>query len=492
MSRKLRTIELRTFQDRVDRKKQVDKRSLVQDLLSFVFSSSPFSAKTPFHGNIKWDPCQLAKQALIWSFQDSKLVSDAFEKTSEICDSLQLKNVAKTYTGFMDAIAKYRNVICEQLRIRLQSLAEDVGGKYFRDKRWVLIGFDGSRATAPRSLSNERAFCAPTHGAGKKARYNSNKSKRCPKTLPKRAKPTTPAPPEPQVWITMMWHMGLRLPWTWRLGPSNSSERGHVQEILKSEKFPKNTLFCGDAGFVGYPLWSAILKAGGNFLVRVGANASLVGLQADIKKLSGKIVLCWPKERMEAGDPPLRLRLVSVKVGKTKMWMLTSVLDERELSKKDIAKYYGMRWLIEVEFRGLKQTIDKRKLRCRNPKRLLAELDWALHAMAFAELVALRAQTQRREKENKESNYTPKDRSLAKTCRVLRRYLRNLNQKTSIDALEKDLSNAVVQKYKNKTDKRARYRPKNKDVKPLGDPIITKLTPEQRRKIREIETKNAA
>jgi len=45
-----------------------------------------------------------------------------------------------------------------------------------------------------------------------------------------------------------MWHMGLRLPWTWRLGPSNSSERGHVMEMLEKEEFPENTLFCGDAG----------------------------------------------------------------------------------------------------------------------------------------------------------------------------------------------------------------------------------------------------
>ena len=50
-----------------------------------------------------------------------------------------------------------------------------------------------------------------------------------------------------------MWHMGLRLPWTWRLGPSNSSERDHVREMLKQEAFPENTLFCGDAGFIGYP-----------------------------------------------------------------------------------------------------------------------------------------------------------------------------------------------------------------------------------------------
>jgi hypothetical protein len=104
-----------------------------------------------------------------------------------------------------------------------------------------------------------------------------------------------PQPQAPQVWITMMWHMGLRLPWTWRLGPSNSSERGHVIEMLEREKFPKDTLFCGDAGFVGYPLWSAILAAGSDFLVRVGGNIQLLSEQTDIKRQGDGIVLCWPK-----------------------------------------------------------------------------------------------------------------------------------------------------------------------------------------------------
>ena len=61
-------------------------------------------------------------------------------------------------------------------------------------------------------------------------------------------------------------------------------------EILKQEKFPENTLFCGDAGFVGYDFWKAILAAGGNFLVRVGGNVNLLSEKADIKRLGGGIV----------------------------------------------------------------------------------------------------------------------------------------------------------------------------------------------------------
>ena len=186
-----------------------------------------------------------------------------------------------------------------------------------------------------------------------------------------------PHPQEPQVWITLIWHLGLRLPWMWRLGPSNSSERAHVIDMLHAGKFPKNTLFCGDAGFVGYPLWSEILKCGGQFLVRVGANASLLAESADFTLLRKGLVLCWPKAMMRSHQRPLRLRLVKVRIGKLQVCLLTSVLESANLPTQQIIQLYKMRWGIEVEFRGLKQTLDRAKLRSRNDRRLLVELDWS-------------------------------------------------------------------------------------------------------------------
>lgn len=291
----------------------------------------------------------------------------------------------------------------------------------------------------------------------------------------------------------MLWHMGLRLPWTWRLGPSNSSERDHVKEILREEEFPASTLFCGDAGFTGYPLWSLILATGGNFLVRVGANVKLLSEQADVKKLGGGLVLCWPKGQMDSGQPPLRLRLVRVKIGKTKMWMLTSVLDRRQLGNKQIVRFYKMRWGIEVEFRGLKQTIDKHTLRCRNADRLLVELDWSLRAMAVAELLALREQIAAAEAKDEQASYDPGDRSLANTMRALRKCMRNLHKySTSTDGLMYQLSRALVQRYNNRTDKRARYRRKNPDKKALGEPTVRKLNALERRKLTEHNATTAA
>jgi hypothetical protein len=307
-----------------------------------------------------------------------------------------------------------------------------------------------------------------------------------------------PHPPKPQAWITLMWHMGLRLPWDWRLGPSNSSERDHVMEMVQAGAFPKNTLFCGDAGFVGYPLWSCLLSQGADFLVRVGGNVSLLRptVHYQTEKFGKDIqVLCWPDEAMQKGQEPLHLRLLQVRLGKTKVWMLTSVLDRQKLTAKAVVRFYKMRWGIEVEFRGLKQTLDRAKLRCRNDQRLLVELDWSILAMAVAELFALQEQLSERRSKHRDKvcDPDPVKRSLAKTMRALRKCLRHLNEVPQVDQdLASQLREAITDNYQRRKAKQARYRPPNPDKKPLGNPKLRLLSEKAKKKLRLLNAKKAA
>ncbi len=72
-----------------------------------------------------------------------------------------------------------------------------------------------------------------------------------------------------------------------------------------------------------------------HFLVRVGANVSLLTEMADCSLDKGKmIVMSWPQEAMKAGKPPLRLRLVKVRVGKTWMWLLRSASRTLQLNQQ--------------------------------------------------------------------------------------------------------------------------------------------------------------
>jgi hypothetical protein len=454
----------------------------LQALREWYLPDDSIFSKLRFHGNSKWTPLGLVWLALCWAWCETRNVTDAFDQTVLMCQKRFGAAPLSTYQGFMGALVTWTPRFMPLLCRVLQQHMEQIGGRFWRIDGWVPIAFDGSRSTAPRTKSNEAALCAKNYGQGMTAKYRKKKSKGMRRKKNQRNKAQ---PQEPQAWITMMWHMGLRLPWCWLLGPSNSSERQHVLDMVDTNPFPKNTLFCGDAGFVGYPLWSSLIACGHDFLVRVGANVSLLRMQADCtlqKADQGFLVYCWPKAMMQAGQPPLRLRLVQVYLGKTKVWMLTSVLSERRLTTKAMVRFYKMRWGIEVEFRGLKQTLDRAKLRCRDAQRLLAELNWSILAMAVAELFALKEQLAKRRPKSGAGDRTgdPAKRSLAKTLRALRECLRNLNELPMPGKdLVSQLRDAVMGSYKRQASKRARYRPPNPDKKPLGDPKIRRLTEQE-------------
>lgn len=447
-------------------------------------------AKVKFHGNTAWKPVNLVWLALCWAWSESRNVTDAFTEALECSQEISGVSPLNTYQGFMGAMVRWTSEFFDLLFLHLQRRMEEIGNRFWRTHGWVLIAFDGSRSTAPRTRDNEKAFCAANYGKGKTARYRKKKSKGMRR---KKNQKNKPQPQVPQAWITMLWHMGLRLPWMWRLGPSNSSERAHVMEMLMAGCFAVKTLFCGDAGFIGYPLWSEIIESGADFLVRVGANVSLLSESADYSIQKNGLVLCWPKAMMHANQPPLRLRLLKTRIGKTKVWMLTSVLNPADLTEKQMIRLYKMRWGIEVEFRGLKQTLDRTKLRCRNDKRLLAELNWSIMAMAIAELFALKEQLSKKpSRSRREQPADPVKRSLANTMRAIRRCIRKPDK---TPAQGKDLPtllrNAVTDSYQRKAPKRARYRPPNPDKKPLGDPKLRTLTAAEKKKLRELNEKLA-
>lgn len=143
---------------------------------------------------------------------------------------------------------------------------------------------------------------------------------------------------------------------------------------------------------------------------------------------------------------------------KTCVWLLTSVLDPFQLSPQEMIRFYKMRWGIEVEFRGLKQTLKRSKLRSHNPEGLFAELNWSIMAVAVAELFALKEQlSKRKDTSEKEPPDSPAKRSSTKTIRAIRGCLRNLNE---VPLSGQDLPSlrrrAVTDSYQCKTSKKAR------------------------------------
>jgi Transposase DDE domain len=458
--------------------KTISHKQSLKSLGKWLFRGKEILGNSKRHGNAKWQMNHLIWLALIWSWTESENVTDAFDQAADSCRSTFGSVPLTTYQGFMGALTKWTPTWMPALQGLLQNRMREMSGDSWRV---------------------DDAFCSPNYGKSNKAK---SRRKKKAAALAKTSPPTPPVaaskkePQEPQVWITMMWYMVPRLPMTWRLGPTDSSERAHVAEMIANEKFPKKTLFCGDAGFTGHALWSQVIDAGQDFLIRVGGNVKLLTEWAKENNCTFVLgsgdedleVLCWPRDVIAMGWPPLRLRLIRVMLTpKTHAWLLTSVRDPRRLSATTALRMYKMRWGIEVAFRGLKQTLAKSKLRCHNSTRLLAELHWAILSMAVAELFAMNAQ--RKPREGK-SSPDPGKRSLVKTLRALRAAMRHPNQtpKAGHD-LASRLRRAVTDGYVRKRPKRARYRRKNPDKKPLGDPRVRVLTVRERKKIEEFETK---
>ena len=449
-----------------NKSKALNKQHAQKAINSFLGDIDIFS-DYQFHGNIKWAASDLTRIGLLLSWSEKKNITDAFTETFKRCQRMAITTVHTTYQGLIGALANYTHIFIPLLILQLQQKMQEVGGEFWVVSGFVPIAFDGSRNSASRTQSNERELCS-AKGKAKAAQS-----------------PSTVTDPKPQAWITLMWHMGLRLPWDWRLGPSDSSERAHVREMVASGSFPENTLFCGDAGFVGYDFWRWIIEQGQHFMVRVGGNVKLIGETLDYQQLEGGEVLCWPKGK-QAKQPPLRLRLVKVTIGKTEVYLLTSVLCPKDLPASAMLTIYKMRWGIEIEFRGLKQTLSGQKLRCRNAERLYTELHWSLLAMAVAELLAVREQVANQN--NLRESYTPKDRSLAITMRAIYECLDELEDfaPTGGDLFSR-LAMAITDGYQRKKSKKARYRPARtkKNKKPTVPPEVRKPNTAERQKLRK-------
>jgi hypothetical protein len=413
------------------------------------------------HGNTAWQALDLILLAVVWVWSNDATLTGAFGEAQRWSLDVLGRAAVTTYQGLLQALVTWTTPWLPLLWGHLHRLMQEHGGQHWRVGRWLALAVDGSRVSVPRTRDNEKAFCAPNFGQGKTARYRRKK-----KGNRRRGKAQAPQPVEPQVWVTLLWHIGLQMPWGWKAGPSYAAERDHFRRLLAEQEFPKDTLFCGDAGFTGYELWKAISDAGQAFLIRVGANVTLLRQLGYVRERAG-VVYCWPNAAVRRGQPPLVLRHLRLRVGRRVMHLVTNVLDEEALTDAEAARLYQLRWGIEVQFRAVKQTFGRRKLRSRTPARAYVELDWSLVGLWLVQLFAV--------KEQLEVGEVPEHCSVALAIRVVRETFRRWWERPA-EAFAAKLRAAVNDDHPRRRPKKARYRPGYKDKPSAGKPVIRTAT----------------
>jgi len=326
---------------------------------------------------------------------------------------------------------------------------------------FLVLAADGSKIELPRTQSHEAKF-SPAKARQRRQKKGSRRSRsRAARQRRSRQKKAD----SPQIALTALHHTGLRLPWDWRIGPSDSSERDHLRDMLPD--LPAKTLITAACGFVGYDFWSALLESGHEFVIRVGGNVRLLKQLGTVRESNGTISL-WPDKAAKRQQPPLVLRLVVVQGGRHPWYLATSVRNPRRLSDRQVAEIYRRRWGIELFFRHFKQTFGRRKLRSHKAEHAECELHWSLLGLWSMLLYARKTLV--------EQGLAPTRLSVA---RVLRAFRRVLQQSDGEDSLKSQLSQAVIDSYSRK-DKRSRGYPRKKYEPPTKAPQITRATKQQR------------
>ena len=195
----------------------------------------------------------------------------------------------------------------------------------------MVFAGDGSRIELARTESLENSFSPQRKKNARKNKQQQRRqrklgrAKRCAQRQARKkqsAEAVAKKGNSPQMWLTLLWHVGSGLPWAWRTGPSDSSERGHLQEMLA--ELPENSLITADAGFVGYDFWKAILDAGHHFTIRVGANARLLQ-ELGYARQQAHTVYLWPDAAAKKNQPPLVLRLIVIHNDKHPVSLVTNL-----------------------------------------------------------------------------------------------------------------------------------------------------------------------
>jgi len=402
----------------------------------------------------------LAAGALLWAWSDEQTLTERFRTVRRIAICLVggQQQLAKTYQAFTKVLRRWTDELVLVLQAALQARMQDTLPRHWQVGGFVLFGVDGSRIELPRTRSHEQAYSSIRHERRRGAR-------RCSRPLATKDRLKSNSP---QLWLTTMWHAGTGLPWDWRSGPADSSERAHLRDMLSG--LPAQSLVAADAGFVGYEGLRQILLGERHFLLRVGSNVRLLKKLGWARESAGTVYL-WPDQVARQGQPPLVLRLVVTHNGKHPVYLVTSVLSERRLTDHQVVQLYARRWGVELFYRHLKQTFRRRKLLSTSAANARIEIEWSLVGLWAMALYALVEATKHK--------IPPRRLSFAQLLLAFRRTLRDYLHPTERgQRLCERLRHAIIDPYQRK-NKTSRHYPRKKQEHAAGPPLIVRASRSQ-------------
>ncbi len=386
------------------------------------------------------------------ALDNSGTLCDRFDAARSALDMVipRRRRVGRCYQGFIKALMKYNDSLLPAIQDHLRKAVKRIAGDHWTRFGWVIFAADGSKIDCVRSEANESFF-----GVAGRAKC------------------------APQQLLTTLWHMGTGLPWAWITGRADDAERNHLRQMI--QLLPALCLLVADAGFTGFDLLRQLQNANIFFLIRVGANVTLLQKLGYTVMEHGNTVYLWPKKRRS--DNPFVLRLICVQPagGKKPIFLITNVLDHDKLSDETAAAIYQMRWGVEVFFRSLKHTLQRRKMRSAAPRQAALELHWSIIGLLLLGLLSVEAIISR--------GKDPLKMSVALASRVIRRAMA---KPPAYRTLVRCLAAAVTDNYTRHRPKMAWNWAHKKNDPPPGEPKLRIADEKEVRQAQQLRSQKEA
>lgn len=410
-----------------------------------VFPKSLFRGLA-VHGNAEWTPRKVVTLSVIMYWLSGKTQEEQFSAARHLVKFLWKDwTVPTSYSGFIEAQQRWWPLIARLLIAQLRP--DESVGESWRVLGWLVLAVDGSRFECPRTNDNKEGLgCA---GREKSA---------------------------PQIFHTLLQHVGTGLPWDFRCGPGTDSERRHLDDMLAD--LPEQTLLTADSGFVSYDLCDALIEAQKPFVMRIGSNHTLLE-KLEESQHDPHLVFLWTDEARKKGKRPLKLRKISFRSkGNLPVVLITNVLDADRLSDEDAQAIYKSRWGIEVYFRSLKQTMDFGTMRSRTPATALNEHIWKLISFWMLQRMVIVHQIAK--------GKNPRRFSPARARREIREVLQLMQQGRRGKSIKQRCLDMTIDDYKRTRPKATGQYPRKKNDKPPQPPKIKVATVAQIRKATQL------
>jgi hypothetical protein len=406
-----------------------------------------FFSRWPVGRRLCWTAQRVFWMSLLMAWSVEQTLGERFDAVRGFLKTvLPHWRLGGSYQGWCDAVQRWllplQAAVAQRLRRQMQTLA----GRHWQLHGWCAFAVDGSRVECPRTQANEELGCAGRKRTG------------------------------PQLFVTTLWHVGLGLPWAYRLGPGTASERSHLQDMLPD--LPPRSLLLADGGFIGYDLCQRLMAAEQAFVLRVGKNVTLLTQLGYYEREDAQTVYLWPQKQRQCR--PLVLRLIVCGSGKDKVYLVTNVLDQEQLSEQAAGVFYQLRWGVEVFYRSCKQTLQRRKMLSRCPASCYGELHGTMLGLWLLGLLSVAAILER--------GGSPLSWSVA----LARRLVRQALQGTGRGDLLRQLAGAVKDQYQRRTSKKARDWPHKKNEPPPGPPKVKSANGKQQQQLKRLKEKLTA